>query len=223
MPSQLMGSLLLGDARHAKLSRRSHRSHRARQLWPRARCRLARDCRRADRLPSPTRMKPDASKCAQKRLGMGKNAYADYRQMLQKERPHVVSVADRHLDLHRDMVIACVRAKPKGVGVTSRSRSVASLAEERTEMIAGNLREASRQGRDRRIKTRLQPAPAARQGDHRRRPHRRHPRIAWSRQGGRPRPAAMDLMVLGTHLMDLMRFLAMATLALVPGECRRRR
>src|SRR6266496_1901755 len=43
---------------------------------------------------------------AQKRLG-AKNAYADYRQMLQKERPQIVSVATRWLDQHRDMVIAC--------------------------------------------------------------------------------------------------------------------
>src|SRR5438477_13195177 len=46
---------------------------------------------------------------AQKRLG-AKNAYADYRQMLQKERPQIVSVACRHLDQHRDMVIACAEA-----------------------------------------------------------------------------------------------------------------
>src|ERR1700732_4162901 len=46
---------------------------------------------------------------AQKRLG-SKNAYADYRQMLKKERPQIVSVADRHLDQHRDMVIACAEA-----------------------------------------------------------------------------------------------------------------
>src|SRR5436305_722669 len=39
-----------------------------------------------------------------------KNAYADYRAMLEKERPQIVSVADRHLDLHRDMVVACARA-----------------------------------------------------------------------------------------------------------------
>src|SRR5205085_7551772 len=38
------------------------------------------------------------------------NAYADYRQMLEKEKPQIVSVADRHLDLHRDMVVACARA-----------------------------------------------------------------------------------------------------------------
>src|SRR5438128_6569209 len=33
-----------------------------------------------------------------------KTAYADYRQMLAKERPQIVSVADRWLDQHRDMV-----------------------------------------------------------------------------------------------------------------------
>src|SRR5262245_49739263 len=46
---------------------------------------------------------------AQKRLG-AKTAYADYRQMLQKERPQIVSVADRFLDQHHDMVIACAEA-----------------------------------------------------------------------------------------------------------------
>src|SRR5437660_875059 len=46
---------------------------------------------------------------AQKRLG-AKNAYADFPDMLKKERPHVVSVADRHLDQHRAMVIACAEA-----------------------------------------------------------------------------------------------------------------
>src|SRR3954453_21070715 len=46
---------------------------------------------------------------AAKRLGV-KNAYADYRTMLEKEKPRIVSVADRHLDLHRDMVVACANA-----------------------------------------------------------------------------------------------------------------
>ena len=46
---------------------------------------------------------------AAQRLG-AKNAYADYRQMLDKERPQLVSVADRWLDAHRDMVVACARA-----------------------------------------------------------------------------------------------------------------
>src|SRR5262245_10311197 len=46
---------------------------------------------------------------AAKRLG-AKNAYADYREMLDKERPQIVSVADRFLDAHKDMVVACARA-----------------------------------------------------------------------------------------------------------------
>ena len=43
---------------------------------------------------------------AAKRLG-AKTAYADYREMLAKEKPQIVSVADRWPDCHRGMVIAC--------------------------------------------------------------------------------------------------------------------
>ncbi|MBP3960359.1 Gfo/Idh/MocA family oxidoreductase [Gemmata sp. G18] len=43
---------------------------------------------------------------AAKRLN-AKSAYADFRQMLEKERPQIVSVADRWPDCHRDMVLAC--------------------------------------------------------------------------------------------------------------------
>ena len=50
---------------------------------------------------------------AQKRLG-ARNAYADYRDMLKKERPQIVSVADRHLDQHRDMVIGALERLMKG-------------------------------------------------------------------------------------------------------------
>src|SRR5205823_719467 len=46
---------------------------------------------------------------AQQRLG-ATHAYADYRTMLRQESPHIVSVADRHLDQHHDMVIACAEA-----------------------------------------------------------------------------------------------------------------
>src|SRR5512133_2733156 len=34
-------------------------------------------------------------------------AYADYREMLEKERPQIVSVAVRWLDCHHEMVMAC--------------------------------------------------------------------------------------------------------------------
>ena len=43
---------------------------------------------------------------AAKRTG-AERSYADYREMLEKERPQIVSVAPRWLDCHRDMVVAC--------------------------------------------------------------------------------------------------------------------
>src|SRR5437762_3078144 len=46
---------------------------------------------------------------AAKRIG-ARAAYADYREMLAKEKPQLVSVADRWPDCHRDMVIACAEA-----------------------------------------------------------------------------------------------------------------
>src|SRR5919109_4074382 len=52
---------------------------------------------------------PKGRAAAAQRLG-ALNAYADYREMLDKERPQIVSVADRFLDAHRDMVVACARA-----------------------------------------------------------------------------------------------------------------
>src|SRR5438552_13804697 len=46
---------------------------------------------------------------AVKRLGAAKG-YADYKEMLDKEKPQIVSVADRYPELHRDMVVACAKA-----------------------------------------------------------------------------------------------------------------
>jgi predicted dehydrogenase len=97
---------------------------------------------------------------AQKRLG-ARNAYADFRDMLRKEWPHIVSVADRHLDQHRDMVLARL-ARVKELVADSK--------------IFGTLLEMRARGKE------------------------------DSRAGGE------DLMVLGTHLVDLMRFIA--------GDCR---
>src|SRR5581483_4244168 len=62
---------------------------------------------------------------AAQRLGAAK-AYADYREMLDKERPQLVSVADRWLDQHRDMVLACARA---GASVFLEKPMARSLAE----------------------------------------------------------------------------------------------
>src|SRR4051812_48037263 len=67
----------------------------------------------------------------QQRLGAA-SAYADYREMLRREQPHIVSVAPRWLDCHRDMVVACAEA---GAGVFLEKPMARTLAEA-DEMIA---------------------------------------------------------------------------------------
>jgi predicted dehydrogenase len=136
---------------------------------------------------------------AAKRLG-AKNAYADYRQMLDKERPHFVSVADRWLDAHHEMVVACARA---GASIYLEKPTCRTLAEadamvRECEMrhvklaVAHQTRYSPRLARVRDL------IGEGRIGD-----------ILELRCRGKEdaRGGGEDLMVLGTHLVDLMRFL----------------
>lgn len=137
---------------------------------------------------------------AQKRLG-AKSAYADYREMLKKERPNVVSVADRHLDQHRDMVIACAEA---GASVFLEKPICRTLAEA-DEMITACEKHHVKVAiaHQTRYSPRLQRVKDliadGRIGD-----------VLELRGRGKEdqRAGGEDLMVLGTHIMDLMRFLA---------------
>lgn len=127
--------------------------------------------------------------------------YADYRQMLEKERPQIVSVAARWLDCHRDMVLACAE---HGCHVFLEKPMCQDL-EQADEMIAAlekrNLKLAIAH------QTRYSPALAYAKkamaegllGD-----------ILELRGRGKEdaRGGGEDLMVLGTHIMDLMRFFA---------------
>lgn len=142
---------------------------------------------------------------AQKRLG-AKNAYDDYRVMLQKERPHIVSVATRHLDPHHDMVVACAEAganifleKPLCRTLAEADAMVAACEKHHVKLaIAHQTRYSPRLARikemvaDPKVFGELLELRARGKED--------------ARAGGE------DLMVLGTHLMDLMRFIA--------GDCR---
>ena len=137
---------------------------------------------------------------AQKRLG-AKNAYADYRQMLQKERPQIVSVACRHLDQHRDMVLACAEA---GASIFLEKPMCRNL-QEADEMVAACEKHH--------VKLAI-----AHQTRHSPRLQRVKDLIADGRLGeivelrGRgkedQRAGGEDMMVLGTHIMDLMRLIA---------------
>src|SRR5262245_27094394 len=135
---------------------------------------------------------------AQKRLG-AKAAYADYRQMLQKERPQIVSVADRYLDQHHDMVIACAEAgasifleKPFCRNLQEADEMVAACEKHHVKLaIAHQTRHSPRAAR---VKELIQEGKL---GD-----------ILEVRCRGKEdsRGGGKDLMILGTHLMDLMRF-----------------
>jgi predicted dehydrogenase len=130
-----------------------------------------------------------------------KNAYADYRQMLEKERPHIVSVADRYLDLHCDMVVACAQA---GASVFLEKPVCRTLAEA-DEMVAAcerhhvKLAIAHQTRYSPRLKVIRELIADGRLGE-----------IMELRGRGKEdaRAGGQDLIVLGTHLMDLMRLLA---------------
>ncbi len=141
---------------------------------------------------------PKGRAAAAKRLKVTK-AYSDYREMLKKERPQIVSVAPRWLDCHRDMVVACAE---HGCHVFLEKPMCQSL-EQADEMIAAlekrNLKLAIAH------QTRYSPAlqhvkkmiADGKLGD-----------ILELRGRGKEdrRGGGEDLMVLGTHVMDLMRF-----------------
>lgn len=137
---------------------------------------------------------------AAQRLG-AKNAYADYRQMLDKERPQIVSVADRFLDAHRDMVVACAQA---GASVFLEKPMARTLAEA-DEMVRAceqhhvKLAIAHQTRYSPRLRVVRDLIGEGRLGD-----------LLELRGRGKEdsRGGGQDLMVLGTHVMDLMRFVA---------------
>ena len=137
-------------------------------------------------------------KAAQTRLG-AKNAYADYKQMLEKEKPQIVSVADRFLDQHRDMVIACAE---NGASIFL-EKPMATTLQEADEMITACERHHVKLA----IAHQTRYSPRMLQikkmiadgvlGDI----LEMHGRGKEDTRGG-----GTDLMVLGTHIFDLMRY-----------------
>jgi predicted dehydrogenase len=130
-----------------------------------------------------------------------KNAYADYRQMLAKEKPQIVSVADRWLDAHRDMVVACAEAgasmfleKPMCRTLVEADEMVTACEKHHVKLaIAHQTRYSPR------IKVVRDLIAEGKLGE----------LIEFRGRGKEDaRAGGQDLLVLGTHIMDLMRFLA---------------
>jgi predicted dehydrogenase len=150
---------------------------------------------------------PKGRAAAAKRLSAGSHrdktpkAYADYHEMLEKERPQIVSVAPRWLDCHRDMVLACAEF---GCHVFL-EKPMCQTLEQADEMVAAlekrNLKLAiAHQTRYSPTLQHVQNIIAdGKLGD-----------ILELRGRGKEdrRGGGEDLMVLGTHVMDLIRFCA---------------
>jgi predicted dehydrogenase len=137
---------------------------------------------------------------AAERLGAA-NAYADYRKMLEKEQPHIVSVADRWLDAHKDRVVACAQA---GASILLEKPMARTLAEADEMVKACETHHVKLAfAFQTRYSPRLQRVRAliadGRLGD-----------LIEMRARGKEdaRGGGQDLMVLGVHLFDLMRMLA---------------
>jgi predicted dehydrogenase len=135
-----------------------------------------------------------------KRLG-AKNAYADYRQMLEKERPQIVSVADRWVDCHHPMVLACAEfgssiflEKPIAQDLQQADEMVEACRKHHVKCaIAHQTRYSPR------VKVIKDLIGEGKIGD-----------LLELRGHGKEdvRAGGEDMMVLGTHTFDLMRLLA---------------
>jgi len=128
-------------------------------------------------------------------------AYADYRQMLEKERPQIVSVAPRWLDCHHEMVLACTEfgchvflEKPMSQTLEQADEMVAALEKRNLKLAIAHQTRYSPS-----LKHVQQLITDGKLGD-----------ILELRGRGKEdrRGGGEDLMVLGTHIMYLMRFFA---------------
>ncbi|MCC6883632.1 MAG: Gfo/Idh/MocA family oxidoreductase [Verrucomicrobiales bacterium] len=133
--------------------------------------------------------------------------FADYRPMLQKVRPDLVAVCPRHVDQHRDMVLAAVAAGAKGIYI---EKPLCRTLEEADEIVTACAK----------AKTKLAVA-------HRNRYHPVMPVVAQMVADGAigrflemrargkedSRGGSLDLWVLGSHLMNLMHFFGGTPLA----------
>jgi len=135
---------------------------------------------------------------AAKRLNVTK-AFADYREMLDTMKPHVVSIAPRWLDTHHEIALACAQ---RGIHAYMEKPFVRTLAEadeliKTCEQTGAKLALA--------CQTRYSPKVAAVK---RLLDEGKIGRVLEYRARGKEddRGGAEDLWVLGTHLLDLIQF-----------------
>ncbi len=144
----------------------------------------------------------EAARAAQLKKLRANSGYADYREMLTEVRPDIVAIGPRHVDQHRDYLLAAIAAGVKGIYV---EKPFVRTPAEADEVIAA----ASYKG------TKIAIA-------HRNRYHPVLPvvkklieegaigRVLELRGRGKedPRGGALDLWVLGSHVFDLAIYFA---------------
>ena len=152
---------------------------------------------------------PEGLRAAGERTG-AERLYSDYREMLQMERPDLVSVCPRWVDCHAEMVIACADAGVNGIFC---EKPFARTLAEADAMIDACDRSGARL------------VVAHRRAS----PYEQHAKtlvdegvigeVQVMRGHGKAddRAGAEDLMVLGTHMMDSMRFFAASDVAWAHG------
>jgi predicted dehydrogenase len=153
---------------------------------------------------------PEGLRAAGERTG-AERLYSDYREMLDKERPDLVSVCPRWVDCHADMVIACANARVKGIFCEkpfARTLAEADAMIDACERNGIRLAVAHRRASayEQYAKTLVDEGVIG--------------EIQVMRGHGKAdrRAGAMDMMVLGTHILDSMRFFAASDVAWAHGH-----
>ena len=153
---------------------------------------------------------PDGRQAAAERTG-AKQSYADYREMLEKANLDLVSVGPRWIDCHAEMVIACAEAGVKGILC---EKPMARTLAEADAMIDACDRNGVK------IATAHRRASAYEQYAKKLVDAGEIGEIQVMRGHGKDdhRAGAMDLMVLGTHILDSMRYFAGSDVAWAHGH-----
>lgn len=146
---------------------------------------------------------PDAEGRARAQAEAGAaRGYSDYRDMLERERPDLVSVGPRWLDQRLEMVLACIEAgchvyceKPFAIGLEDGDRMVAAAAAAGLRIAVGHFHGAYLPGIDR-LKRLIDDGRIGRLLE-------LHAHGKHDHRGG-----GEDMMDLGIHLFNLMQYLA---------------
>jgi predicted dehydrogenase len=147
---------------------------------------------------------------AAKRLGT-RNLYRDFRRMLEEESLDLVSVGPRWTDCHADMVIACAGAGVKGIlcekpfssTLAEADAMIEACERNKVRIAVAHRRACAHEQYAKKLVDAGEIGPIQTMRGHGKADHR---------------AGAMDLMVLGTHILDSMRYFASSDVVWASGH-----